>query len=707
MTLTVDADQDSRYGALLELSERIAEALDPGDIATIALELIVRVTALDQGTIHLLDRQRNELVALARRGPLSAGLEVASGKMAIDEGHVESAVARDSAIWVCEDTDRRPDVPAVTRRILETVGARALVAIPLRVKREIVGTLALLHRQPRAFSLADLDFVGALAHQTAVALDRARRFSAAERRAARLVTLSEIQQAIAGTLSRPALLETVYRQTERVLDASTFAVYLRRSPDGYACIFSAEDGTVDATPSPAAPCRADLRERVGHASGPLIEHDLGGHAEGECAFGPQVRSLLLVPLRSGDEILGHLEIASRRPAVYTAEDAQLLETIAGQTAVALETIRLYDDVARQAAERSAIIENLSEGLTIADCSGAIVQVNRAGAHLLGVGALAASQPCVLDEAALDLTSPDGRPLELDHRPLRRALSGESYVDYEVILKPFGAPPRHLSFSGKPVYDDQGALVLALTVFRDVTALREVERLKDEFVSLVSHELKGPLTVLSGYAQLMDRHLARNARVAAQEDLGQMRAAIGRLRSLIDDLTDMTRLETGRLRLTFVRLEPVALVQRSVQLVKAARPGHPIHLTTPNMLPHLAMDPLRVEQVLSNLLTNACKYSPPGAPVVVTVADFGAELHIGVRDSGVGIRAEDVPHVFDRFYRASNIGATDGSGLGLYITKMLVEAHGGRIWVESALGAGSTFTFTLPTRAAESDPALSA
>lgn len=710
MTLTVEAQQDSRYGALLELSERIAEALDPSDIAAIALEIIIKVTGLDEGTIHLLDRRRNGLVPLARRGPLSADLEAINQHLPLDDDRVASVVVRDSVVWVCDDIESRSDVPIVTRQIMETVGARALVTIPLRVKRDVVGALALLHRQPRAFSLADLDFVGALAHQTAVALDRARRFSAAERRATRLVTLSEIQQAIAGNLSRPALLQTVYRQTERVLDAATFAIHVRHATDEMTCIFSASDGIVDAELGVAAdPCAANLRELVRRSGTPQIEDDLLQRPEMLAGLGrpTTARSLLLVPLRSGNELHGIVEIASRRPCAYTAEDAQLLETIAGQAAVALETIRLYDDVARQAAERKAIIENVSEGLIIADATGAIVQVNRAGARLLGVGMVAAIRPEVLDEAAFDLAAVDGRPLELDERPLRRALRGESYADYEVLLTPFGEPPRHLSFSGGPVYGEDGKLELAITIFRDVTAPREVERLKDEFVSLVSHELKGPLTALSGYAQMLGRHLSRGLTPAAQDDLGQMRAAIGRLRSLIDDLTDMTRLETGRLRLTFTQVEPVALVHRAVQLVRAARPDHPIHLTAPQTAAPLALDPLRIEQVLTNLLTNACKYSPAGAPVVVTLADLGDELEVSVRDRGVGISADDVPHVFDRFYRASNTGATDGSGLGLYVTKMLVEAHGGRIWVESEPGRGSTFTFTVPTRASEDDSALTA
>jgi len=169
----------------------------------------------------------------------------------------------------------------------------------------------------------------------------------------------------------------------------------------------------------------------------------------------------------------------------------------------------------------------------------------------------------------------------------------------------------------------------------------------------------------------------------------------RMNAMIQDLVDLTRLEAGQVRLARQPVELQSFIWDLLERSKPVMDVRRIRLEIPADLPAVSADPGRLERILTNLLTNALKYSPPDTEVIVRAVRTDEEIQVSVTDRGVGIAPEDLPHIFERFYRARGVRKVEGLGLGLYITKMLVEAHGGRIWVESELGRGSTFYFTLP------------
>jgi len=700
VNVAIAAPQHTRLSALLELSERIASGTQPGEVATTALDHILHVTGFDDGTVSLCDWRRGEVVAIARSGPSVIAMDEHFHTASLYDEGVATTVIRDGSAFVCTDATHGSSVPIKTRRILTFLGAASMACVPLKVKNQVIGVLTLYGQHARTLSSDDLDFLVTMANQTAVAVDRARLLNAAESRAARFLILSEIQQAIAGNLSMPELLSTVYRQTVRVLDASTFEVSLYATSDALVrCIFAIRDGVVlDPLLLPVTALDHSPAARVLSTGQPWIMDDVRRTLPIDVREGlfPHVRSLLIVPMRRGTECIGVLQVGSCRTAAYSDEDTHLLQTIAGQTSVALDIIHLYEEANRVAVERATILDNLAEGLTIADASGKIRQVNRSGARIWGLDTGTRSVWTVASYADFDLRFPNGRGLSESEWPLVRALRGEQFSDYEVVITAQDGIRRQVSFTGGAVYDADGAMEFAVTLYRDVTALREVERLKDEFVSIVTHELRGPLTAVLGYVQLLERHLASgHSHASIPEDLASIKQGTGRLSRLIDDLTDMTRLENGRIRLDRSLVDPVALTRTIVSTLGELFPGTPINLTADLPVGTIDADTVRVEQILANLINNAIKYSPHGGSVSITVCQDGDDMRFSVQDHGVGISPVEQHHVFDRFYRATNTGQADGSGLGLYIAKMLVDAHGGRIWVESTLDEGSTFTFTLP------------
>jgi signal transduction histidine kinase len=237
----------------------------------------------------------------------------------------------------------------------------------------------------------------------------------------------------------------------------------------------------------------------------------------------------------------------------------------------------------------------------------------------------------------------------------------------------------------------------IVVLRDVTRETEAERMRTALVGMVSHELRSPLTAITGYTQTLLQDGPWDEQTE-RDFLEVVAISAQRLSALVDNMLDAATIEAGALRL---QREPVR-VERIAERVLAQRRllagACSLHLETPPSLPLADADPVRVEQVVSNLVENAIKYSPRGGEIRVKVdTDGDGMLMTTVSDHGAGISADDTTRLFDAFYRVESNGrSTRGVGLGLYICRCLVDSHGGRIWVESEPGRGSTFAFTLPT-----------
>ncbi len=245
--------------------------------------------------------------------------------------------------------------------------------------------------------------------------------------------------------------------------------------------------------------------------------------------------------------------------------------------------------------------------------------------------------------------------------------------------------------------------VALVVYQDVSALREAEYLKDEFIGVAAHELRNPLTVLKGFAEMLVFQTARGkgAKLAdwQREALAEIDEATARLDKLTEDLLDVTRLQAGRLVLSRKPTDLVALTRHMVTQRQMTTRHHAFSLDTEHTSLVVDIDRGRIEQVLSNLLSNAIKYSPQGGPIELTIREE-VEPHVAflsVRDRGIGIPLQQQARIFGRFVRAENARATEitGTGLGLYLSRELVERHGGSLWFESTEGVGSTFFMTLP------------
>ena len=317
----------------------------------------------------------------------------------------------------------------------------------------------------------------------------------------------------------------------------------------------------------------------------------------------------------------------------------------------------------------------------------------------------------------------GRPQELtDFATLRAVQEGETVLHHqEIIRRPNGSSVPVLvnavaldsSQEWHAFRQPTGPLAqhtphadtvsVALVVHQDVSALKEAEYLKDEFIGVAAHELRNPLAVLKGFAEMLVYQTARGkgAKLAPwqTEALEEIDTATARLDKLTEDLLDVTRLQAGRLVLSSSPTDLVALTQHVMTQRQMTTKQHAFSLDTEHTSLVVEVDRARIEQVLTNLLSNAIKYSPQGGPIELTIREE-VEPHtalLSIRDRGIGIPALQQAYIFGRFVRAENARTSEitGTGLGLFLSRELVERHGGRLWFESTEGAGSTFFMTLP------------
>jgi PAS domain S-box-containing protein len=417
-----------------------------------------------------------------------------------------------------------------------------------------------------------------------------------------------------------------------------------------------------------------------------------------------LKSSMVVPLAARGRILGAITfVAAESGRHYGPDDVAVAEVLARRAALAVDNARLYREAQRVAVERTAILSQMTEGVVLCDTTGTVTFMNEAAIRLYGRELVGRS---LADYAVTTpILDAHGHPYEAAALPLDRALTrGEVTVDEEAQLRRPNGSVVIVQRSATPVVGEDGTRIGAVLTVRDVTAQRTLEQQKDDFLAAAAHDLKTPLTSLKGLAQILQRRVMSDHAVDPErllEGLNRIDLNATRMTAMINELLDLTRLGMGsRLELNRRPVDLVALVSRCVAEQEAAAGAR--HITIESEVPALigTWDDERLERVISNLLSNAGKYSPQGEPVTVTIAeenDGGTRwVVVAVRDRGIGIPTDDLPHIFERFHRGRNVGTTTrGTGIGLAGVRQIVEQHGGTIEVQSEEGTGSTFTIRLP------------
>ncbi|WP_242345705.1 sensor histidine kinase [Anaeromyxobacter terrae] len=495
---------------------------------------------------------------------------------------------------------------------------------------------------------------------------------------AMLHDVTEAHRAEAALRESAAHLQAIFRaQPDLYFQLGADGTYLACIPGRAADLFAAPEHLLgrrvrDVLPAPAARLFED--------------------AIGEAIRTGEVRTIEYpLPLPQGEQ---HFEarIVSLSEREVVAVVRNVTERV--RAAEALRRVAAAESTARRAAEERegqlrAILAALREGVTVVDRRGAVILRNRAACEAVGLRDGEAPGP-----ENLSVARPGGEPVPPAQWPIERIRRGEEFEDEELVVTHRDGTTRRVVTGARVVRDETGETVAGIVVSRDVTELRRLEQSREDLLRTVSHDLRTPLSVVLGSANALARQLEAGSLVREGEQVARITRSARRMASLISDLVDSARYDAGRLELRRVPTHLGRLVEAALRSLPAGPSGR-VRVVASEDVPPVQVDPARLERVIVNLLTNALKYSPPDAPVEVRVSRADGEAVVSVSDRGVGVPPEELPRLFERYYRARSAGRTEGIGLGLYIARQLVLAHGGRIWAESRVGAGSTFAFALP------------
>ena len=409
---------------------------------------------------------------------------------------------------------------------------------------------------------------------------------------------------------------------------------------------------------------------------------------------------VVAPVVGGGTCLGTLRVGFHGEVGVTGRELQALGTFVAQVATSLLNARYHETVTEERAKLGRILGSTSDGILSVDAAGRITSWNPAMERMTALTATEVVGQQLTLGAAATAGPIGGRPddrVPVAWAWLQDQLAERDAVVAAVDLCPPDSTPRFLHLSVSAVRGPDGLLESAVLVARDVTAQREVEQAKEDFLATVSHELRSPITSLRGWLLTLLRpeyDPAPDERRLVYESLLHRTDGLQRL---VEDLLSVSVLERGEFKVDTVALNVDEVVAKAVDDLARTAPTRPITHRRAGLAGMVIGDPGRVGQVVANLLSNADKYSPRGMPVTVEVERVGGKVRISITDQGPGIPDDLQEAVFDRFRRLGNHMTRDagGTGLGLHIARALVQAMGGEIWVESRLGEGSTFRFTLP------------
>ncbi len=400
-----------------------------------------------------------------------------------------------------------------------------------------------------------------------------------------------------------------------------------------------------------------------------------------------VRGLIVTVRDTTDQMLLRREFARSSATMRTINERLVVSSVREQ--------ELAETEARQRAQLNALLERLSEGVLIAEPSGRITMLNPAACAMMGVGCNELRTVGDLDR--FEVHNLAGKPMLREALPIVRALRGEDFAGDELVGFPsHGGEPLRVVSTGTSVRDAHGRVALAIVVFRDVTELRRLEQQREEYTALISHDLRNPLGAVLMFSSVLrqsmqKKGLAEDASLALRIERNAVR-----MNSMVQELVDATSLELHAVALRQAPLDLWELVVGVVQRLDEASTRR-IAIEGKDESPCIVFaEAPRLERCVLNLITNALKYSAADSPVRLRLFRDQGRVVLDVIDCGIGIAPETAKKLFDRYYRSAGGKAqAEGLGLGLYIARLIVEAHGGRIEVLSEIGKGSTFRLILP------------
>jgi PAS domain S-box-containing protein len=502
--------------------------------------------------------------------------------------------------------------------------------------------------------------------------------------------LLQIGRAMTSRLDLPSVLRMILESAGELLRAEAGLIALRQDNDTGLAIKASYGIPVSGLPR-FAPLLVDFPPAADRIDLSDIQSRLSLVAR---AIRLPLQQVVALPLLIEDRLLGIAYLFRSGSIAFSANDESVLASFADQAAIAVRNAQLYQQVSSEKHLLDAIIEHSADGVMILDPQLRIRVFNRALSVMTGWSAeRAIGSPCY---QVLALEKASGAHICGADPASLHFSGGEPLVVEGELVRPGGSRVA-VTVTYSPLYDMEGRLSHVIANVVDITRFREAEEMKSTFISIVSHELKTPVALIKGYASTLAREDANWEPEVVRDSLQVIGEESDRLNELINNLLDASRIQGGGFHLEQGDVNLPRLATRVVERFRTQTTVHEFAVDFSPKFPTVFGDEERLRQVLNNLVGNAIKYAPKGGEIRVGGWYDATSVTVYVADQGIGIPLEEQGKLFQRFYRVDSSlrRGTQGAGLGLYLCRSIIEAHGGRIWLRSEPGSGTTVLFTLP------------
>lgn len=734
---------------LNELARAISSTLDLDVVLDTVMAETIRATGAERGCLLLRDPATGELVFRAARNLDERVIDSESFEISRT---VAERVATEGVPVLTVNAKEDPRFGRRTSVI--AYGLRSILCVPLIAKGETIGAIYVDNRlKVGQFTERNLEFLTNIATQAAMAIRNAQLFEAERKRAVQLETIREVSQRIVSILVPDELLAQVVELIRERFGYYHVHIFLVEAEAGYAELRAGTSAEGKAGRESGVRIQLNTEGIISWVAShgePLLVNDVGKVPSFQFdLLLADTRAELAVPLRVGDRVLGVLDVQSDRMNAFDRSDLFVLQALGDQVAVAIENARLFDETQQRLAEVSTLYTVAQQTTTSLDlnevlenivsiikrvlaCRGCCIFLVDQKTQELSIRAASGLSEKWRDEARLKVgegisgqVAATGRPIYIPDThshpgfiffdPTVRSLLAvpmitkdrvigtlsiddtkvDAFTDDDGRLLSIAAAQAAVAIENAQLYE--GLKERAEKLERAYNELKELDRLKSEFVQNVSHELRTPLTFVKAYVELLLDGTLGELNQRQREGLEIVAERTNTLTRLVRDIIALQQIERESLHLSTVNLGEIAQMALLGAEVTARQAGIVLKADIPPDLPLVPGDRDRLNQVFDNLLGNAIKFSPDGGEVTIRVWDAGDVVEASISDNGIGIPAGELEKIFERFYQVdgSTTRRFGGTGLGLAIVKRIVEAHGGRVWAESEQGRGSTFFFTLP------------
>ena len=682
---------------LYHISRELASALD---LPTV-LEKVLRLSVQNVGAANA------SLIVLDKRGdPLDSALLIGPQVHGAVTQQLQIVLERGLAGWVARS--RQPALVVDTlqdERWLQTpseaanAGPKSAVSAPVLVRDELVGVITLVHPAPGFFTQDHLSLVQAIAGQAGIAILNARLYAESQQKARVMSALAESAASITSSLQLEDVLQRILEETSQALQVESVSLALIE-PDGQELVFQAASGE-------GGEKLRGVRLAIGQGVAGWVAQEGRGmiipdvlkekhfFPEVDRQTGFQTRALACAPMRDRGQVIGVLEAVNPQSGTFDPDDLQVLTGIGSLAGTAIRHAQLFERLQAAHQRYLELFEDSIDPILITDLEGRIQEANRQASRLTGLPAEAIRR-LNIHALGIALTEKVGTGFEKipPQEPLFQEALFQEPLSYESSLTLPDRKPVPVQVYARRVSID-GHLHLQW-ILRDLTERKKLDTWRDDLLAMIYHDLRSPLSNVVSSLELLEMMLPLEEYPAADPVLAIAARSTQRIQRLTDSLLDIRRLEAGQPVGDRHFTAPRTLAEEAAAAVQPGK-GHRIEINIPPELPQVYVDGEMVRRVLINLLENAIKYTPPSSTITLGACDRQGEVEMWVQDRGPGIPNTERERIFEKYTRVDLPNQPQGLGLGLAYCRLAVEAHGGRIWVESEPGEGACFRFTLPSK----------